>query len=269
MNQTHGALPFPVIAGGAVAIDPSPVTPGWPGLAIAAGWLGIALDDEALARFARYRDVLLERNAQFNLTAIRDPEGIERKLFLDALAIVPALDAVESVHADGRTRLVDVGAGAGFPGLPLKIARPDLDLTLIDATAKKSVFLNEIIADVGLDHARAIHGRAEDLGQDRRYRERFDVATARAVASLPVLLEYVVPFLRVGGTALLPKGLQIDEELRHGRRAATMLGAEFVSADRLPIDGTRLVVATKAKPTPAEYPRRIGLPSRSPLGKGP
>lgn len=269
MNQTHGALPFPVTAGGAVAIDPSPATPSWPGLAIAAGRLGIALDDEALARFARYREVLLERNAQFNLTAIRDREGIECKLFLNALAIVPALDAVKSLHAHHRTRLVDVGAGAGFPGLPLQIARPDLDLTLVDATAKKTVFLNEVIADLGLDHARAIHGRAEDLGQDRGYRERFDVATARAVASLPVLLEYVVPFLRVGGTALLPKGLQIDEELRHGRRAAMMLGAEIVSADRLPIDGTRLVIATKAEPTPADYPRRTGLPSRSPLGKGP
>lgn len=272
VNPTHGALPFPVPAGSAVAIDPSPIAPSWPGLAAAADRIGIALNADALARFARYRDVLLERNAQVNLTAIRDPADIERRLILDALAILPALDAASHrvPRGSGDTiRLVDIGAGAGFPGLPLKIARPALDLTLIDATAKKTAFLSELIADLGLDRARAVHGRAEDLGQDRTYRARFDVATARAVASLPVLLEYVVPFLRVGGTALLPKGLQIDEELREGRRAASILGAEIVSANRLPVAGTRLVVATKARPTSADYPRRPGIPSRSPLGRGP
>ena len=269
MNQTHGALPFPLSAGSAVAIDPPRNATNWPGLAIAAGRLSIALDAEALGRFARYRDLLLERNAQFNLTAIRDPEEVERKLFLDALAILPTLDSAISPGVDDRIRLVDIGAGAGFPGLPLKIARPDLDLTLIDATAKKTAFLSEVIGDLNLRDARAVHGRAEDLGHDRAYRECFDVAAARAVAGLPALLEYVVPFLRVGGTALLAKGLQIDEELRDGRRAVGMLGAEIVSADRLPLDGTRLVVAAKTRPTPANYPRRTGIPSRSPLGRGP
>ena len=271
MNPTHGVLPYPVSAGCAIAIDPSPLTETWPGLALAAHRIGIDLDAEALALFERYRDLLLLRNAQFNLTAIRDPAVIEEKLFLDALAILPALDAATASSARGardRVQLVDVGSGGGFPGLPLKIARPYLDLTLIDATAKKTAFLNEVIATLGLDYACAVHGRAEDLGRSPEFRGRFNIATARAVSGLPVLFEYVIPFLLVGGTALLPKGLQIDEELRAGRRAAAILGAEIVSADCLPVEGTRLIVAAKERPTSAAYPRRTGLPSRIPLGEG-
>jgi 16S rRNA (guanine527-N7)-methyltransferase len=271
VNPTHGALPLPVAHGSADAIDAVRIAPDWPGLAVAASQIGIELDAEALARFARFRDLLLQRNAKHNLTAIRDAEGIERRLFLDALAMTPALDRARDRAPrpiEASLRLVDVGAGAGFPGIPLKIARPDLDLTLVDATAKKVAFLNEVIADLGLGDTRAVHGRAEDLGQDRAFRQRFDVVTARAVASLPVLLEYVVPLLNVGGTALLPKGLEIDEELRRGRRAAAALGAEIVSTDRLPAAGTRLVVAVKVSRTPAAYPRRTGIPNRSPLGEG-
>jgi 16S rRNA (guanine527-N7)-methyltransferase len=271
VNPTYGALPLPVAHGSADVIDAVRIIPDWPGLALAASQIGVALDAQALARFTRYRDLLLQRNAEQNLTAIRDVEGIERKLFLDALAMIPALDrALDRAPRPigGPRRLIDVGAGAGFPGIPVKIARPDLDLTLVDATAKKVAFLNEVIADLGLGDTRAVHGRAEELGQDQAFRERYDVVTARAVASLPVLLEYVVPMLHVGGTALLPKGLEIDEELRRGQRAAAALGAEIVSADPLAVAGTRLVVAVKVNPTPATYPRRTGIPSRSPLGEG-
>jgi 16S rRNA (guanine527-N7)-methyltransferase len=264
-------LPLPVAAGSVAAITPFPLARNWPGLARAAGQIGVALNAEALASFGRYRDLLLERNTQYNLTAIRDPEGIERKLFLDALAMEPTLDRIVRTlprNAEGRIRLVDVGTGAGFPGLPLKIVHPELDLTLVDATAKKVTFLNDVIAALGLENARAVHGRAEDLGRDRAFRERFDIATARAVASLPVLLEYVLPLLKVGGTALLPKGLEIEEELRLGRRAAAQLGAEIVSASHLSVEGTRLIVVVKVSRTPTAYPRRTGIPGRSPLGEG-
>jgi 16S rRNA (guanine527-N7)-methyltransferase len=162
---------------------------------------------------------------------------------------------------------VDVGAGAGFPGLALKIVRPALDVTLIDATAKKVAFVNEVIAALELERVRAMQGRAEVLGQDKRYRSQFEVATARAVASLPVLLEYVVPFLTIGGTALLPKGLEITEELQLGRRAAAILGTEIVSGAALPFTTTRLVVARKIAATAAAYPRRVGIPNRDPLGE--
>ena len=242
----------------------------WSGLANASERLGVSLDAQALARFARYRDLLLERSRQFNLTAIRNPEEIERRLFLDAIAMVPELDRLTGTPGDrmDRTvRVVDVGAGAGFPGLVLKIVRPTLDVTLIDATAKKVAFINEVIAALELESVHAVQGRAEELGQDNRYRSRFDVATARAVASLPVLLEYVIPFLTIGGTAILPKGLEITEELRLARRAAATLGAEIVSAEELSINTTRLVVARKISPTAAAYPRRVGIPSRDPLGE--
>jgi 16S rRNA (guanine527-N7)-methyltransferase len=269
VNPIGGASSLSANAGTEAATTLLPPRDERSGLADASGRFGVSLDADALARFACYRDLLLARSAQFNLTAIREPDEIERRLFLNAIAMVPALDRVTGGgrdRADRPIRLVDIGTGAGFPGLALKIVRPDLDVTLVDATAKKVAFVDEVIAALGLETARAIQGRAEALGQDAVYRGRFDVATARAVASLPVLLEYVVPFLAIGGTALLPKGLEIAEELRPGRRAAAMLGAEIVSAE-LSSRTTRLVVARKVSPTASTYPRRVGIPSRDPLGE--
>ncbi|HEX2281657.1 MAG TPA: 16S rRNA (guanine(527)-N(7))-methyltransferase RsmG, partial [Thermomicrobiales bacterium] len=219
MNPTGGASSPSARAGADAVTTLFPPRDDPSGLASASGQLGVALDDDALRRFARYRDLLLERSAQFNLTAIREAEEIERRLFLDAIAMVPELDRLAGAGPDRTARsprLVDVGTGAGFPGLALKIVRPHLEVTLVDATAKKVAFINEVIAALGLERARAVQGRAEELGQDSAFRARFDFATARAVASLPVLLEYVVPFLSIGGTALLPKGLEIAEELRRG-----------------------------------------------------
>jgi 16S rRNA (guanine527-N7)-methyltransferase len=269
VNPISGASSLPALSGTEGATTLLPPRYVWSGLADVSGRLGVSLDVVALERFVRYRDLLLERSAQFNLTAIRDPDEIERRLFLDAITMVPELDEVTGAgrdRTDRPIRLVDIGAGAGFPGLALKIVRPDLDVTLVDATAKKTAFINEVIAALELETARAVQGRAEELGQDSSYRGRFDVATARAVASLPVLLEYVVPFLSIGGTALLPKGLEIAEELRSGRRAADMLGAEIVSTE-LTSGTTRLIVARKVSPTAAAYPRRVGIPSRNPLGE--
>ena len=268
MNAISSASPVPIGTDDTATFPPS--SSDWPGLAHAAELVGVPLDADANTRFAQYRDLLLERSAQFNLTAIHDPDEVERRLFLDAIAMAPTLDRL--VDANGhrrgsRVRLVDVGAGAGFPGLPLKIARPMLDLTLIDATAKKIAFINEVIDQLELDATRAVQGRAEDLGQAASYRSQFDIATARAVAPLPVLLEYVIPFLRVRGTALLPKGLQIADELRVGSHTAALLGAEILSASELSGGTTRLVVFRKIGPTPAAYPRRTGVPSRDPLGE--
>jgi 16S rRNA (guanine527-N7)-methyltransferase len=269
VNPTSGATSPPASAGTDAATGGFPHDPAWPGLEDASGEIGVPVDALARERFARYRDLLLERGARFNLTAIRDPLEIERRLFLDALAMIPALDHIfASANGAERwpVRLIDIGSGAGFPGLALKIARPALDVTLVDATAKKTAFLTEAIETLGLQSITAVHGRAEELGQDPAYRATFDVGTARAVASLPTLLEYVVPFLVVGGAAFLPKGLEIDDELRVGRRAAATLGAEIVSSERLSVPTTRLIIARKTAPTPAVYPRRTGLPSREPLG---
>jgi 16S rRNA (guanine527-N7)-methyltransferase len=270
VNQTGGASSLSAKAGTDAVTTVFPPRDDPSSLAGASGQLGVSLDADALRRFAHYRDLLLERSAQFNLTAIREPEEIERRLFLDAIAMIPELDLLTTAGSDraGRVpQLIDVGAGAGFPGLALKIVRPHLDVTLVDATAKKVAFVNEVITALELKQVRAVQGRAEELGQDSAYRARFDIATARAVASLPVLLEYVVPFLTIGGTALLPKGLEIAEELQRGRRAATILGAEIVSTLALPVGTTRLIVVRKIASTAATYPRRVGIPGRDPLGE--
>ncbi|MBA2598713.1 MAG: 16S rRNA (guanine(527)-N(7))-methyltransferase RsmG [Chloroflexia bacterium] len=270
MNAISGVSTPPAPAGSDAASNAFPPERVWPGLAHAARAIGVPLEGEAAARFAQYQELLLTHSVRFNLTAIREPHEIERRLFLDAVAMVPALDAAVAaipLPAGQAHSLVDIGTGAGFPGLVLKIVRPALDVTLIDATAKKVSFLRTVIAALKLDTVGVVHGRAEDLGHDPAFRARFDVATARAVANLPVLLEYVVPLLKIGGTALLPKGLEIDEELRTGNRAAAHLGAAIVSDARLPVDGTRLIIASKCAPTPGAYPRRVGIPSRSPLGE--
>jgi len=243
----------------------------WPGLSTAANQLGVSISSLTASRFGRYRDLLLDRSARFNLTAIKNPIDVERRLFLDALAMLPDIDAFlgsSSRTNPERARLIDIGSGAGFPGLALKIARPDLHVTLVDATAKKVSFLNDVIAELGLDSIRAIHGRAEELGRNARFREQFDMGTARAVASLPVLLEIVMPFLEVGGQAFFPKGMHIDDELKMGRRAARKLSSEIVSAESIPPGNTRLVIALKTTLTAKAYPRGTGIPNHSPLGKG-
>jgi 16S rRNA (guanine527-N7)-methyltransferase len=269
VNPFNGAPLLLASAGTLPATDSLTFNSSWSGLAVEAGRIGMDLDPETAARFVRYRELLLERNEHVNLTAIRHPDEVERRLFLDALAMLPAIDAfLEGAQLRQQARLIDIGSGAGFPGLALKIARPDLDVTLVDATAKKVAFLNEIISDLELDAVRATHGRAEELGQNPRYREQFEIATARAVANLPVLLEFVLPFLDVGGQAFLPKGLSIEDELKAGRRAAKRLGAEIVSAQRAPLTDTRLVIARKTTLTARVYPRRTGIPASSPLGGG-
>lgn len=241
----------------------------WPGLATAAAADGIPLEPDQIARLAAYRRLLLLWNQRFNLTAIDDPDEVERRLFLDAVRMLPALDrAIAEIEPDSgdQIRLVDVGSGGGVPGLVLKIARPELDVTLIDATGKKVAFLREAIAELRLPGARAVQGRAEELGHDRAHRARYDLATARGVAALPALLEYCVPFLRVGGIGLFPKGMDLAGELAAGRRAAPVLGARVVAAAPLPGHETRLVVVRKIAATPERYPRRPGIPSREPLG---
>lgn len=239
----------------------------WPGLAAAALAAGLPLGALQLARFDAYRDMLLERNARVNLTAIRDPADVERRLFFDALRMLPALDAAVMSDADGQraTRLVDVGTGAGFPGLALKIARPDLDVTLVEATGKKVAFLRGVIAALDLDGVVAVHARAEDLGHDPRHRGAYRVVTARAVAPLAVLLELCVPLLRVGGVGLFPKGASIGEERRDAEYAARAVGAAIVDHP-VTVDGARLVRVVKTGPTPGRLPRRAGIPAQEPLG---
>jgi 16S rRNA (guanine527-N7)-methyltransferase len=224
--------------------------------------------DQAVG-LATYRDLLLEWNQRFNLTALSDPDVVERRLFLDALRMLPVID--ESLGEVTTARLVDIGTGAGFPGLVLAVTRPELDVTLIEATGKKVSFLQTVIETLGLANVAAIHARAEDVARDPAHREQYDLATARAVASLPALIELAMPFLRIDGRALFPKSAALGEELAQGRRAAEIVGARIITPDPQPqaeSDGvTRLVIAAKIRGTPTRYPRRAGIPAREPLGR--
>lgn len=214
----------------------------------------------------RYRDLLLERNARTNLTAIRDPEGVDRRLVAESLRLLPALDAA----CPAGEEAVDIGTGGGIPGIPLAIARPEIRWTLIDATAKKVAFLQDVITALTLPNVVLYHGRVEELAHEPHMRDRYRVLTARAVSSLSALLELGLPLVRTGGTLLLPKGPDIADELAAARQAAGMLGGRIIANDPLPDAGTgvdtTLVVVTKERETPAAYPRRAGLPARSPLG---
>ena len=216
-----------------------------------------------LTQFLRYRQELLDWNTRFNLTAITDPQEVLLKHFLDSLSLL-------TVYDKSHTRLLDIGSGAGFPGLPLKIARPQWQVTLLEATGKKVAFLRHIVATLQLEHVEVIQGRAEELARQDHYRASFDLVTARAVAALPTLLEYCAPYCCVGGCIILPKKGDLAEELAQGRRAAAQLGT-VLQADMpvtLPglVDGRRLLVWRQQKPCPEQFPRSGSVMAKKPLG---
>jgi 16S rRNA (guanine527-N7)-methyltransferase len=230
----------------------------------------LTLTGEQVAAFATYRDLLIEWNGRFNLTAVTDPEQIDRRLFLDALRMVHSVTGVAGPRADNATvRLADMGTGAGFPGLALKIALPDLEVTLIEATGKKVQFLEAVIGELRLSSVVALHARAEEIGTQAEYRCAFDLVTARGVSSLPALFEMGAPLLRLGGVGLFPKGMDLGDELATGERAAKIVGLTVESSNVIDGSETRLVIVRKSAQTPRQYPRRPGLPARDPLGSTP
>ncbi len=214
------------------------------------------LTDAQAGQFDTYFRMLTEWNERMNLTAVTDEDGVLSKHFRDSLAALPYLPE--------GARLIDVGTGAGFPGVPLKIARPDLELVLLDSLNKRILFLNALLDALGI-RAETVHMRAEEAGQDPRYRERFDVATTRAVTRLPVIAELTVPLLKTGGLSIAYKG-SVDEELRESRKALRLLNAE---AGMVPVEadyGERnLVLIRKKGKTPKAYPRKPGTPAKNPL----
>ena len=213
-------------------------------------------DEQALERFEIYQRLLAEWNERMNLTAITDPVEVAEKHFTDSLAALPYLKP--------GMQVIDVGTGAGFPGVPLLIMEPKLELTLADSLHKRLTFLDALLKELGLT-ATLVHGRAEDLGQDRLYRERFDAATSRAVANLPVLLELTTPFVKVGGSAIAYKG-DAAEELQNAKSAAFLLHVKLRSEELTSDLGKRcLIFADKMAPTPKQYPRKAGTPNKKPL----
>ena len=229
--------------------------------------LGIRLSDEQLSSFETYYRELVEWNQRFNLTAITDREGVQVRHFLDSLS---CLKALPQGKLSGGTRLIDVGAGGGFPGLPLKIVFPQMHLTLVEATRKKVYFLAHIARLLGMGNVELMHARAEELGQDPAHREQYDWALARAVAKAPTLVEYLLPLVRVGGAIVAQKGEDAAAEVQEAETAIVTLGGrvrQLIPVELRGLAETRyLVVIDKVAATPEKYPRRPGMPKKSPLG---
>ncbi|MHB9036479.1 MAG: 16S rRNA (guanine(527)-N(7))-methyltransferase RsmG [Armatimonadota bacterium] len=218
--------------------------------------LGIELSEEQLEQFDRFAEFLAETNQKFNLTRITDPREVVTSHFLDSLTCLQALSPKKDA------RVIDVGAGAGFPGIPIKIVRPDLRVTLLDSTSKKVQFMSDAVKLLGLTGIEAVHGRAEALGRDKNFRERFDLAYARALSELRVLAELCLPLVKVGGHVVAQKSEGIDDELASARPAIGQFGGrvENVVQVRIPLTEVtrRLVVISKTKPTPETFPRPYG-----------
>ena len=218
---------------------------------------------ESIEQFLRLRAELLDWNTHVNLTAITDPVDVLLKHFLDSLSLL-------EVYGAERARVLDIGAGAGFPGLPLKIARPQWEVTLLEATGKKVNFQRHVIETLGLRSIDALHGRAKEIAHRPEYRGSFDLVTARAVAALPALLEYAAPFCRVGGQILLPKKGELVEELHQGKRAAHVLGLVLKAEHLVSLpgldDGRKILVWEQVQPCPAQYPRSGAAMAKKPLG---
>lgn len=228
--------------------------------------LGVPVDGRTAERLGRYHEMLADWNERVNLTANADFETALDKHYLDSLAPL-ALPGWMPPNA----KLIDVGSGAGFPGLPLAIARPDLSVMLMDSLAKRVKFLDAVIAELRLENVRTVHARAEDGGRNPAYRERFDVAAARAVASAPVLMELLLPFVRIGGKAVCYKGPSAEEEILAGSRAARLLGGGALDCLPVTVPGQPdwrhcVLTSKKERSTPKLYPRKAGTPGKEPLG---
>lgn len=227
--------------------------------------LGLRFDPDTVDRFRVYRDRIA--GAAFNLTAVRDPATIERRHFLESLAFGRLL--TDRGLLEGAVRVLDIGSGAGFPGLPLKLAWPGLRLTLLEANAKRAAFLRDLTRELGLPDVEVVQGRAEAVGHDPAHRAAHDLVVARAVAPLPVLVEYALPLLRHGGHLAAAKGAAAAREVESARPALAELGGALV--EELPFQppaGMRqtVVIVRKVAETPERYPRRVGIPSKRPLG---
>ena len=226
--------------------------------------IGITLDEKQKQQFYEFYEILVEWNKVMNLTGITEYEEVNEKHFVDSLSIIKAVDLtkVETV--------IDVGTGAGFPGIPLKIAFPHLNIVLLDSLNKRIKFLDAVIEKLGLVEMRTIHGRAEDYAKQAEYREQFDLCVSRAVANLATLSEYCLPYVKVGGMFVPYKSGEIDEEVSAAKKATHILGGKLQDVMKFQLPGTEIgrsfVKIEKVQNTSKKYPRKAGLPAKEPLG---
>lgn len=223
--------------------------------------IGILLDEKQINQFYKYQQLLLEWNEKINLTAITDQEEIILKHFIDSLTIAK--------YIEKNTKLIDVGTGAGFPGIPLKIIREDIEVTLLDSLNKRVNFLNEVIKELELSKIQTIHSRVEDFGKNKKYRETFDYATSRAVANLSTLSEYLMPLVKLKGACICMKGSAVEDEIKQSQKAISILGGAMELVDKFQLPKSdidrNVVLLRKEKLTPMKYPRKAGLPAKEPI----
>ena len=225
--------------------------------------LGIQLTEKQKQQFDKFYELLVEWNKVMNLTGITEYEEVNEKHFVDSVALVKA------VSLNKKQNLIDVGTGAGFPGIPLKIVFPHLKVTLLDSLNKRIKFLDTVIEELGLEHIETIHGRAEDFAKQADYREQYDICVSRAVANLATLSEYCIPYVKIGGLFIPYKSGEIEEELSHSEKAITILGGKLYQVIKFELPGSEIgrsfVKIEKIKSTAKKYPRKAGLPSKEPL----
>ncbi len=221
----------------------------------------IDLTDDKLNQFYIYMQLLIEWNEKINLTAITEPEDIIDKHFIDSISIVP--------YIKENSKILDIGTGAGFPGIPLKITLHGSKITLLDSLNKRIVFLEEVIQKLKLKDIKAIHSRAEEFAKANEQRESYDIVTSRAVARLNVLIEYMLPFVKIGGSCICMKSADINEELNETQKAIELLGGRIQKIDEIKLPNTdisrKFVIIEKIKQTPKKYPRKAGIPAKEPI----
>ena len=222
----------------------------------------IDVSEKQCKKFFEYMKLLIEWNEKINLTAIVEPGQVITKHFLDSLTILNCIGTKQQ-------KIIDVGTGAGFPGIPIKIMDDLSEITLLDSLNKRIIFLQEVINKYNLKNIRAIHGRAEDFGQDKLYREKYDVCVARAVAPMNILVEYLLPFARVNGICICMKGANIEEELEEAKKAINLLGGKIEKVESFGLSGSEdrrnIIIIRKISKTPKQYPRKAGTAKKYPI----
>ena len=226
-----------------------------------ASTMGVRFSVEQMDKFYKYMNLLIDWNEKINLTAIIEPNEIILKHFIDSITILKDIK-------DGST-VVDVGTGAGFPGIPLSIMNPALKITLVDSLNKRLIFLQEVINELDLKNVELVHARAEEFGRNKKYREKFDVSTSRAVANMATLSEYLIPFVKVNGMVVAMKGSDVKQEIDESKRAINVLGGKIFGVEEFNLPDTdirrNVILIEKEKHTLAKYPRKAGTPSKEPL----
>ena len=225
--------------------------------------LHIALSEKQMEQFLQYYELLVEKNKVMNLTAITEFDEVVEKHFLDSVSLTKQMDLHQPL------KVLDLGTGAGFPGIPIKIVFPELEITLMDSLNKRVLFLQDVISSLQLENIEAVHGRAEEAARNKKYRESFDLCVSRAVANISTLSEYCLPFVKIGGSFISYKSSTIEDELEDGKKGIAILGGKVKDVYKFTLPDSELqrsfVIIEKEKKTPKAYPRKAGTPSKEPL----